>query len=279
MPVVIIRTLRREYHLLCPDAQSASDLAFMEITPDMPEFDLQKVEIPLEIDQGYYRLRLAQNDVTEGSAGHILNRLHRLIFDDVLESESGCPIFHGGTIINPVDRSGRIVILGPKGNGKTTLMLSLLEQGFQIEGDEHLILREREVVARPRTLRVKSGSLRLIPSLTAAVEASPRIENWDGVNYYSFNPKAAGLPWTISPGRLDHIVLLQANHGGRSLVHPMRPEAGLAQAVKEAIFPRSAPGSAFARMRAAMLGVKCHCLRLGDLQSVGQLLMGVARRN
>jgi hypothetical protein len=253
-------------------------MAFMEIMPDMPGFNLRKVEIPLEIDQGYYRMRLAGDDVTEGSAGHILNRLHRLILDDVLDGEKGCPILHCGTLINPVDPSGRIAIVGSKGHGKTTLMLSLLAQGFQMEGDEHLVLRANEVVARPRTLRVKTGSLDLVPSLAAALHASPSIEEWDGIHFYSFNPKSAGLNWAIAPGRLDHIIVLQANHGGRSVIHPLHPEVALKRVLGESIFPNQGKAVAFARFRSAILGVKCHCLRNGDLESVGQLLMGIVSR-
>jgi hypothetical protein len=278
MPEIVFRTLRHEYHLLCPDQKSAADMAFMEIVPDMPDFNLRKVDIPLELDQGYYRLRLADDDVTEGSAGQILNRLHRLILDDVLDSEMGCPIFHCGTLINPVDPSGRIAIVGSKGHGKTTLMLSLLAQGFQMEGDEHLVLRENEVVARPRTLRVKTGSLDLVPAFVAALKASPSIEEWDGIHFYSFNPKKAGLAWTIAPGRLDHILILEANHGGRSVIHPLHPELALKKILKEAIFPDQGKAVAFARFRSTILGVKCHSLRNGDLESIGQLLMDVAGR-
>ena len=272
MPEIIFRTLRHEYRLVCPDQETTEAMAFMEIMPDMPGFALEVVKIPIEVDQGYFRIRDRSGDMVEGSKLHIFNWLHALIYSDILEGEASCPILHCGTMINPNNPAGRIAVLGRKGQGKTTLMLSLLTQGFQIEGDEHLVLREHEVVARPRTFRVKTGSLNLVPDLAGVFKDLPSVPTWDGNRIYAFNPKNISLPWTISPGTLDHVVILEANHGGRSVIHGIETEQALKRAVEQAVLPNQGKGAAFARLRAKILTAGCHCLRIGELEQTGDLI-------
>ena len=272
MPEIAFRTLRHEYRLHCPDQNSANALAFMAITPDMPGTPLETIKFPLEVDQGYFRVRDPSRGTAEGDSIQVLNLLHTLIFADLLQSEAGCPIIHCGTLINPFNPSGRIAILGGKGLGKTTLMLALLEQGFQIEGDEHLVLREHEVIARPRTLRIKAGSLYIVPALANIIKDCPSVRTWQGERVYAFDPRFAGFKWSIAPGNLDHVIVLTANHGGCSVIHRVERDQVLNRAVEQLVLPQHGKARAFARLRAKILMARCHCLRVGALDNVGGLI-------
>ena len=272
MSEIAFRTLRHEYRLHCPDQNSTDAMAFMAITPDMPRTRLEVVEFPLEVDQGYFRVRDPSGGTAEGDTIQVLNLLHALIFADLLQSEVGCPIIHCGTLVNPFKPGGRIAVLGGKGLGKTTLMLALLEQGFQVEGDEHLVLREHEVIARPRTLRVKSGSLCVVPALADVIRNGPSVTTWQGERIYAFAPKQAGFKWAIEPGTLDHVIVLSSNHGGRSLIQWIDPELALRRAVEQLVLPQQGRAQAFARLRAKILAAQCHCLRIDQLAQVGDLI-------
>ncbi len=57
-----------------------------------------------------------------------------------------------------------------KGTGKTTLLCHLLSVGAACEGDENIIVRDDDVIARPRLLHVKEGSLPRLPELSRRIE-------------------------------------------------------------------------------------------------------------
>ena len=71
-----------------------------------------------------------------------------------------------------------MVLVGPKGAGKTTLALRLIAEGYEIEGDENVFVVGDHVVARPRALRVKASTIELIPSLVETLRLVPHYREW-----------------------------------------------------------------------------------------------------
>ncbi len=144
--------------------------------------------------------------------------------------------------------------------------LRLLSEGYAIEGDEHFAIGAERSIVRPRTLRVKAGSLAFAPGLAAAIEASPKILFWDGAPLYSVSPAIAGRPWRIVPGKVESIVFLEANHGGLSRLKSIGVDEAMRRLMRETTLPPTGVGPAVARLRAMLLAANRHTLLLGDLE-------------
>lgn len=261
MPIVF-RTLRHEYRLSLPDAETARAFAFMAIAPEMAGAALAPVELAVEPAHGLLKMVLPTGRLVEGGATHLLAALHAVIFNDVVDGEPGAPLVHGATVLS--DR-GRMVLVGSKATGKTTLTLHLIACGWRVEADEHLVIGADTVVARPRTLRVKPGALALVPALADAVRTCPSIASWDGLPIYAVAPSIGGLPWRIERGRLDHLVFLEANHGGRSMMRPVGPDEAFRRLLAESLLPPTGVAGAAGRLRALAASRPAWRLSVGDL--------------
>ena len=66
-----------------------------------------------------------------------------------------------------------MLLVGPKGGGKTMLTLRLIRAGYEIEGDENVFVTSEGVVPRPRGLRVKESAAALLPHLAETFERRP----------------------------------------------------------------------------------------------------------
>src|SRR4051794_28900757 len=76
--------------------------------------------------------------------------------------------FHGGLV---AFGERRVVVLGEKGTGKTTLMLRLLHDGCSVEGDEMVLPRDGRAVSLPRPFHVKPGTRVLVPEVDRVYDA------------------------------------------------------------------------------------------------------------
>lgn len=262
MPAVVVRTLKHEFRLVAANQAVADSLAFMAIEPEIAGPALEPLALPVETAGMFLRVALPGGERAEGTPAHVISRLHGAILADVVASEGHAPLIHGALI----RRDGRrFALVGDKGCGKSSLALYLLARGFAVEGDEHIVVRDTGVIARPRTLRVKSGSLPLVPDLAEAVRRSPAIANWDGTPIYAFAPSAAGFPWRIAEGALDGLVFLEANHGGRSVMTGLAKEEAFRRLLDQAIMPAAGVGAAVARLRTLLAQVRTFRLQVGDL--------------
>lgn len=259
---IISRTLRREYRIFAPDAESRQALRFIEADPDIEGIELEPVDIVVERAHGFLMARLPDGSMAEGTANHILEALHRLTYWDIEQSHPNSPLIHGASII--ID-GRRFLFVADKGTGKTTLSLFLLAAGFEVEGDEHVVLMSDAVIARPRPLRVKPGSLRVVPGLPEGVRALPMRSTWDGTCIYSVSPRLFGKSWTIRRGKVDAIVFVQANHGGRSVMKPVSPDVVFPALMRTVYFPRLSPLAETAMLRHLVATAPAYALRLGDL--------------
>ena len=273
MRPIVCRTLRREYRLHPPSDEVAHLLRFVEATPDLPAPALEIVDIPVRLRDGFLVATLPSGELVEGTPNHLISAMHRIVLVDLIEGEPQAPFVHGATVMIG---GRRILLVGHKGSGKSTLALHLALAGHEVEGDEHLVLRESEVVARPRTLRIKEGSLRLVPGLPEQVRDAPFIHNWDGSVIRSISPTVGGRPWVVRAGRLDAIVLLVANHGGRSAARPIPGKEAFARLMSEVMLPQGGVAAAAGRLRQVAMGVPAYQLLLGDLVAAEWHLSGIA---
>ena len=274
MHPVICRTLRHEYRLHAPSPAIARQLRFIEAAPSLPDFELAPVDIPIAERDGFIVATLPDGELVEGTPTNLINVLHRVVLTDIVEHNFGCPLLHGATVL--ID-GRRLLIVGHKGAGKSTLALHLALAGHQVEGDEHLIVRPDSVVARPRSLRVKDGTLTLLGPLPPAISNAPAIPGWDGsFTIRSFSPSVGGRDWIIRTGQLSGIIILIANHGGRSQAQPMSGMLAFSRLMGEIMLPKDGVAAAAGRVRTLALSVPAYQLSLGDLGTATWHLQHIA---
>lgn len=259
---VICRTLRREYRLFAPDDAAHRVLEFLRIDPEIEGRSLEPVDIHIERRHGFLSAVFPNGVIAEGTSRHVVGMLHGLIWWDLSQSHPGCPLIHGASVVL---NGRRFVITGDKGAGKTTLMLALLRAGHDVEGDEHVVLEPDGAIARPRTLRVKPGSLRVVSGLPAGIEQSPTIDLWEGGSIHSINPAIFGRPWIVRSGGLDGLVFIAANHGGRSVVARLSANDAFQRLMGTVMFPGKSILSETVRVRRLVAEAPAFELRLGDL--------------
>jgi len=146
---------------------------------------------------------------------HLYLRIYRRVLERYVLA--GWVGLHGA-LVNIHGR--RLLLLGDKGAGKSTLTSKLLFAGHPIEGDEMVLVRDGQVMALPRRLHLKPGIETQVPELVPLLENLPA--SWAGEQQLrGLDPTALGLPWVIHCGRVDHIVWLRPNHGGDTRLSPM----------------------------------------------------------
>ncbi len=274
MQPVICRTLKREYRFHA-DPETADRIRFIEAAPQMAGVDLTPVDIAIDRRDGFLVATMPSGEIVEGTAYHLLGAMHRLLLADLVDGDPGAPLLHGATVLI---EGQRLLIVGHKGAGKSTLALHLAVAGHGVEGDEHMLIRSGSVVARPRTLRVKDGTLAMVKPLPDQVWQAPRVPGWDGTSSIrALSPALAGREWIIRAGQLSGIVILVANHGGRSRARGIAREKAFAHLMAEAGMPATGVAAAAARIRALAMSVPSFELRLGDLATAEWHLIHVAR--
>ncbi len=227
----------------------------------MPGIALAPVDIEIPVVRGLGQLRLPTGVVMEGSAIHIVNKLHQLFAFRLADEIPGAALIHGATFKG---RLGRIVLIGEKGSGKTTLSLHMLAAGYEIEGDEHIAVFEQDALTRPRNLRIKEGSLSLIPGLRDQVLAAPALPHPDGGLVYSWAPQIAGRPWTIERGPISALVFIESNHGGHSVMQPLRVDQAFAHLMKNVAIADAGMLLCVARLRMLVARAASWRLSLGS---------------
>ena len=185
------------------------------------------------------------------------------------------PLVHAASL----RREGRRVLLvGPKGGGKTTLTLRLIEEGYDIEGDENVFVTGEGVVARPRALRVKASTAVFYPAIAEALRLSAYYETDENVRIYNVDPRKAGArSWRIEMGQVDAIVLLRPNHKGYSSLRPISPLLLAREVIAESAFREKERGGAVGNIVKMISTAKGFELSLGDHDSALSCLDRVFR--
>jgi hypothetical protein len=248
-------------------------MAFARAGPEMVGRRLVKVVILVTRLGHFYSMRTPDGVLFEGSLNHLVHRLHRFLFTTMADEATGAPILHAATV-----RVGgsRMILFAHKAAGKSTLAAKLLEEGWAVEGDENVAVFGLSVLARPRTLRIKRGTIDLVPALRDAILGSPFLTDWDGRPIYSVEPCLPGRRWQIEEGRADVVVFLEQNHGGRSVMEPMRHPEALQRAIRMSYLPATGKAAAVARLHGLVTGARCYRLSLGDLDNAVWHLRRVA---
>ena len=205
----------------------------------------------------------------------IYRRCHQRALD--LLALGGWCVLHGG-----VARVGgrRLLVVGPKGTGKSTLMLRLLFGGHAVEGDELALVRDGVVVAFPRRLRLKPGTERLVPEVAPMLPHLPTTLQ-DGATVAALDPSEAGFAWRLDVAPVDAVVVAQRNHGGASELRELPPGAAVERLLGQSIRIDRSPAASARLVRACtrFTAGEVHELRLGDLREAVRALSSLGHES
>jgi hypothetical protein len=272
--VIVAKSLPSTVRFHCPDDASATALAFVAAEPDMPGLPPRHIDVPIvALGNGFYDFG-APFPSQPGTARYLVERSQTLLNQRLAEEMPACPLIHAGSLL--VD-GRRFVLVAAKEVGKTTLLLHCLNQGMSVEGDEHVVVGEGGVIARPRTMRVRAGSLDLVPELKSAILASPHVSDWYDNPVFSFAPQTETVAWRIGPGPADFLVFLAPNHGGLTSVKRLDEATAFARLLENIYLPESGKGPALARLHQFTRGVGRWLLTIGCLERALWHLQQLAR--
>lgn len=134
--------------------------------------------------------------------------------------------------------SKRILFVGRKGAGKTSLMLRLAFDDTEVQTDERmLIFADGQTLPYPRRFHVRPGSLDLLPELAAHHHRLPVAQTPEGGRLYAFAPSDIGRRWRIEPGPVDALVFLKGSHGAASRIEPLGLEPAMRRLHRQTTFP------------------------------------------
>ena len=152
-------------------------LRFLECDPEICGGGDEDVVFSIEADSFRYQILASKSSVGQAAspqavAASLYEKLTMLSLSDFPLA----PLIHAASLRRG---SRRVVLVGPKGGGKTTLTLRLIDEGYEIEGDENVFVIGDHVAARPRALRVKASTIELIPSLAETLRLVSRYREWE----------------------------------------------------------------------------------------------------
>jgi hypothetical protein len=162
---------------------------------------------------------------------------------------------------------GRFFLLvGDKGAGKTTLMVSLLLNGFRVMGDELALIRGGKALPFPRRFHVKEEGTGLLSDISELFGSLPF--NWTsyGQKMYSLAPQDLGRGWKIEEGEVHSIFYLVPNHGGESRIEPCPKYVMVNRIMPMSFLSETADHLKIGQLCGMIDGADCYILYVGDLE-------------
>jgi hypothetical protein len=196
----------------------------------------------------------------DAAAGRVLARLHELAMaalSPYTKVHAGCAVLGGR----------RMLAVGSGRAGKTTLMTKLLYSGFEVHGDEMVLLGDGVSVAYPRRFGIRQPTLALVPQVEALVPEPSRAPNSHGYQVFALSPSLAGFEWRIALGAVDAVVYLDPKRGRVSRLLDC-PQHLMAQRVMAQSEPPGTGRRQWIRHVCATLDrARCYTLEFGELDS------------
>ena len=256
----------------CERVAAWLDPMLQHASQDYPISRVHRLAISMEGD----RYRIEEDgaaraiEPTAESAGYaVFARIHVLALDALPEFtkvHAGCASWEGR----------RVLAVGPPHAGKTTLMTRLIYEGFSVQGDELVLLRDGLALPYPRRFGVRAPTVALIPQLAAMGPPGP-----GGPAPLVIDPAQLGFDWRIEAAPVEAVLYLEPNHGGPSRLEPC-PKYQMAQRIMSQSSGPEAGKRQWIRDVCAILDrASSHVLRLGDLDAavdaVKEALRGTPR--
>jgi hypothetical protein len=271
---VAVRNLSRRYNIALAEPGWAETIGYLHCDPFVAGAAPEERQLGVAQAGPFVRLHETGAENRDfASIADLRDHLHGRFF---IESMAGSlPLLHAACLV----RSGRRVLLvGPKNAGKSTLTLALGLAGDEIEGDENVFVSLAGVTARPRACRVKESTLGVLPELAELAADVPFITDYHGRKIYNFAPDRLGAPWRIGTGKVDVVILLHANHGGMSSIRKVPPLALTRALMAETAFPDAGKAVGVAAVAGLAAGAAGYDLSVGSLEAAVACVNGVMGR-
>lgn len=220
-----------------------------------------------EVTQAGGRYRIREGDLEigvasdHGAAGEaVLARMHGLAMEALAtytKVHAGCAELKGR----------RVLVVGPGRSGKTTLMTRLLYEGFEVQGDEMVLLRDGVAVSYPRRFGIRQPTLTLVPPTEALAPEGARSPNSHGYQVFALDPSRAGFPWRIAPGPVDVVVFLDARRGEPSHLSPCPQHLMVQQVMSQSTAPSRGKPQWIRDVSDLVGRARCYTLAFGELDS------------
>lgn len=224
--------------------------------------------ISVQADRIGYRInRDGQRYQVGKSSWDLSYTLLRLIHEQAFQTVSDCIRVHAGCADY---KDSRFIVIGDKGAGKTTLMLRMLfgREGFQVSGDEMVLINGDACMPFPRRFHIKSGNARLVPDIGPCLEKSPGFLVEPSRWLHGFSPAEAGFPWDIVSKAIKAIYFLTPNHGGESWVEECSGLQMMKHMMPMSYFSESRDYLKIQRLCRLSSEVKSYRLHIGNLGKV-----------
>jgi energy-coupling factor transporter ATP-binding protein EcfA2 len=263
---IVARTLDRRFRVLTADRMIADALAYLGCAPDIAGPPPRDVVIEVQAYRGRLRIVEDGNPIREVlNARAAVEYLHLRFYKYSMDERPRAAILHAAGL----RRHGRrLLLVGSSGAGKSTLTLQLVHAGYEVEGDEHVLVDSHEMVARPRACRVKEASLSYLPeSMVGKIAASPCYLDYSGERVFNVDPRALGCDWHIHGGVPDFIFVLQPNHGGYSSARALPTLSLLQSLMSETGWRPDGRASPAATLARFVGSARAFDLSLGELRS------------
>jgi hypothetical protein len=261
---VIARTWSRRVELRTSDAAVYHAIRYLECDPEIEAAPAETLSISIEPHRTYYRIVLDGTLIREQlSPQGVTESLHAELMLLSLKDFPAAPLIHAASLRH---RGRRILLVGPKGGGKTVLTLHLIKAGYDVEGDENVFITKDGIYPRPRALRVKQSALPLLPHLGAALRDAPFYGTQPGTRIYNLDPRRAGAPyWRIEGGSVDAVILVRPNHGGFSSIRPVISLTLVREVITECAFRSTGRAEGIAAISQVIGQARGFDLSLGDI--------------
>ena len=273
-PRVTVRNPARRYTILLAESEWVKPLAYLQCDPTVEGAPPEESAMEVLRAGAFVRLREAgAQDREFATIADLRDHLHSRFFVESLAGNR--PLLHAACL----RRHGRRVLLvGPKNAGKSTLSLALAAAGYAIEGDENVFITMAGVIARPRACRVKESSFEVLPALAPLATEAPKITDYHGRKIYNIPPDLLGEPWHIALGKVDVVVLLHANHCGMSSIRTVTSLALTRALMAETAFPPEGKALGIAAVAALAANAAGYDLSVGALHTAIACIENVVER-
>jgi len=160
----------------------------------------------------------------------------------------------------------RFIIVGDKGAGKTTLMITLLLAGFRVVGDELVLVKEGKALPFPRRFNIKQESTRLLTQMTELLETLPYNMTYYNHKMYSLSPQDLGREWKIDEGEVRAVFYLVPNHGGETRIEECPKFLMVNRVMPMSFLSENDDHMKISRLCRMIDRAECHTIYIGGLE-------------
>jgi hypothetical protein len=231
------RLLTHEVEITCDSPELLSSLCFLAQDAEQAGDAIARIRFAVET-QAPERLMVSVDGDPVGIAldpEGARDLIYRVLHQAVHEGLASHMRIHAGLATLG---KRRVLFVGRKGAGKTTLMLGLLADGKEVQADEMVLIDDRLMATPwPRRFHAREGTFRLVPSLAALRPHLPAQSDRDGQTVWAISPRDLGHPWRISPAPVDDIVFIRPVHGQPSRIAPLEGTNAVGRLTRRTTFP------------------------------------------